>query len=188
MLNYRGLRARGLLVALALGLAPGAEAADAGEMALKQDQAIQALKNEVLGFAAEAQAIETDVLLPPHARASIYLSVKVSGLLLEEASVTIDDRPPEVYHYDGNDARALLNERSAQRLTRLLVSPGAHRIRVTFSGHYADDKKDAPPVTDTYEAIFDKDAREAVLEFTIARERRFSSRPRLSLKQWTPAS
>lgn len=188
MLNLRGLKARALFFALTLGAVSAAPAADGDEQALKQDQVIQALKSEILQFSAEAQGIETDVLLPVHARASIYLSVKVSGLLLEEASVTIDDRPPEVYHYDGNDARALLSERSAQRLARILVNPGAHRIRVSFSGRYADDKADAPPVTDTYEAIFDKDAREAVLEFTIARERRFSSRPRLSLKQWTPAS
>lgn len=187
MHNTRGLQAHGVLVALALSLAAPAFAAETDEQAIKLDQAVQALKEEVLEFNAQAQSVENEALLPAHARLSVYLGVKVSGLLLEEISVMIDDRRPEIYHYDENDARALLAEKSVQRIVRTTVTPGAHRVRVTFRGRYADDKENAAPVTDTFEAIFDKDQRPADLEFTIARERRFGGKPRITMQQWRAA-
>lgn len=186
MLITHGRRAHGVLVACVVGLLSPAFAAQNDAQALKLDQAVQALKDEVLEFNREAQAVENEVLLPAHARLSVYLGVKVSGLLLEEVSVMIDDGRPVVYRYDANDARALLNETSLQRIVRTPVAGGAHRIRVSFTGHYADDKEDAPPVTDSFEAVFDKGLEEAELELTIARERRLAGKPRLSMKQWRP--
>ncbi|SFF46934.1 hypothetical protein SAMN04488120_1058 [Fontimonas thermophila] len=157
---------------------------DISERAVRLDQTIQALKDETVELTREAQAIETDALIPEYERVSVYLGVGVRGLLLESVSVAIDDRAPEVYHYEEQDARALLAEHSLHRVLRTSVAPGPHRIRVSFTGRYADDKPDAPPVTSSYEAIFDKDHREAELEFRIVRASRFGNETRLSMKQW----
>jgi hypothetical protein len=184
MLDTRGRQARRALFAVACCLAAPAFASDTQEQALRLDQSVQALKDEVLEFNRAAQAIENDVLLPPHARVSVYLSLKVSGFLLDEVSVMIDDRRPEVYHYDESDARALLATDSLQRLARMVVPPGAHRIRATFSGNFADAKESDPPVTGEFEAVFDKQQSEAELELVIERERRFGGKPRLTMKQW----
>ncbi|HEY0973669.1 MAG TPA: hypothetical protein VGE57_04185 [Solimonas sp.] len=188
MLNRRGRKAFGLLVACLTGLLPPAFAAQAdaqtGAQSLKMDQVVQALKDEVLEFNREAQAIENEALLPAHARVSVYLGVKVSGLLLDEVSVMIDEQRPVVYRYDAADARALLNETSLQRILRTPIANGAHRIRVSFTGHFADDKAEDPPVIDSFEAVFDKGLQEAELELTIARERRIAGKPKISMKQW----
>lgn len=181
----RGRRASRLLLAALLPLPlAAAEAPDTAERAVRLDQAIQALKDEVVELSRDAQAIETAALIPEHRRVSVYLGVGVRGLLLSEVSVAIDDRAPEVHHYDEHDARALLAEHSLQRVLRTVAEPGPHRIRVSFTGRYADDKPDAPPVTNSYEAIFDKDHREAELEFRIERVSRFGNQTRLSMKQW----
>lgn len=184
MHDTRGLQARRALFAIACCVAAPVFAADIQEQAIRLDQSVQALKDEVLEFNRAAQAIENEVLLPAHARVSVYLSLKVSGLLLDEVSVMIDDRRPEVYHYDETDARALLAKDSLQRLSRLMVTPGAHRIRATFSGNFADAKADEPPVTGSFEAVFDKQQGETELELVIERERRFGGKPRITMKQW----
>ncbi len=186
MLNPRGRKALGALLVCFVSLLPNTVVAQADPQSMKLDQAVQALKDEVVEFNREAQALENEVLLPTTARLSVYLNVKVNGLLLEEVSVMVDEERPVIYRYDAKDARALLNESSAQRVLRTQVTAGAHRIRVNFSGHYADDKADAPPITDSFEAVFDKATEEAELEFTIARERRLGGKPRLSMKQWRP--
>ncbi len=187
MHNTRGHKAHGVLVAVALCLTAPAFAAETDEQAIKLDQAVQTLKQEVLEFNAQAQAVENEALLPSHARVSVYVGVRVGGLLLSEVSVMIDDRRPEIYHYDETDARALLHEKSVQRIVNTTLPPGAHRIRISFRGQFADDKADAAPVTDSFEAIFDKDQRPAELEFTIARERRFGGKPRITMQQWRAA-
>lgn len=185
MRSIRGRRASRLLFAALLPLPlAAAEAPDTAERAIRLDQTIQALKDEVVELSREAQSIENAVLIPAHQRVSIYLGVDVRGLLLREVSVAIDDRAPEVYHYDERDARALLAENSLQRVLRTTVAPGPHRIRLAYSARYADDKPDAPAVADSYEAIFDKDHHEAELEFTISRVSRFGNDTSLSMKQW----
>src|SRR5690606_17705273 len=125
---------------------------------------------------------ENEVLIPEAQRVSVYLSLGVRGFLLEKVSVAIDDREPEVHGYDDSGARALLASDSLQRLLRTAVAPGPHRIRFSFTGRFADDEEDVPPVTDVYEAIFDKDLRETELEFTITRASRFGDRIRAGMK------
>lgn len=156
------------------------------EAAIQLDQQIQALKDEVLEFNRRAQQTEDDVLFPAHSRMSVYLGVRVSGLLLKEISVSINERPAETYVYGDRDAKALLRKDHLQRLLRANIAPGAHRIRVAFTAQWADADADDPPLSDVYEAIFDKGQTEAELEFTIARESRVA-KPRLSMKQWRPA-
>lgn len=182
----RGRRAvRPLLVALfPLHAAAADQAADVAERAIRLDQTMQALKDEVIELTTEAQSIENTVLVPDHLRVSVYLRVDVAGLLLDEVSVAIDERDAESHRYDERDARALLSEQALQRVLRATVGEGAHRIRLNYRGHYADDGPEDPPVTGSYEAIFDKGDRETELEFTIARASRFGDELRTTMKQW----
>ncbi len=182
----RGRRALRLLLvaALPLHVAAADQAADVAERAIRLDQVMQALKDEVVELGREAQAVENAVVVPEHLRVSVYLRVNVSGLLLDEVSIAIDDREAEVYRYDEKDARALLSEHALQRILRTTAGPGAHRVRLSYRGKYADDKPEDPPVTDSYEAIFDKGAQETELEFTIARASRFGGALRTDMKQW----
>jgi hypothetical protein len=186
MLPSNCRKAAGSVLVALLVLAPGPLfSADAGfeERAQKLDQSIQALKKEVLDFNTEGQRIEDEILYPPHARLSVYLAVKVPGLLLKEVSVSLDNGPAQSFTYSDRDAKSLLAERHVQRILRANIGPGAHRIRLTYSGQMANAKADAPAVGDSYEAVFDKDTRETSLELVIARPNRLA-RAGISMKQW----
>ena len=164
-------------------IAAGPSAAELEEQTLKLDQAVQAFKKEALAFNTEAQTIEDEVLYPPHARLSVYLAVKVPGLLLKDVSVSIDNSPAQTFNYTDRDAKAMLSEGHLQRVLRSGVTAGAHRIRISYTGQMADAKEGAPPVGDSYEAVFDKDQRETTLEFQIARRTRLS-KAGISMQQW----
>src|SRR5690606_30819802 len=71
----RGRRAlRPLLVALLpLHAAAADQAADIAERAIRLDQTVQALKDEVVELTVEAQSIENTVLVPEHLRVSVYV-------------------------------------------------------------------------------------------------------------------
>lgn len=182
----RGCRLSCLLFIALLPLPAAAadQTQDTTERAIRLDQTIQALKDEVLDISRDAQSIENTVLAPEDQRVSIYVSLSVRGLLLDEVGIAIDDGAAEVHHYDEHEARALLAAHSAQRVLRTAVAVGAHRIRFTYSGHYADAKPEDAPVTGQYEAIFDKDYRESELEFAVTRASRFGDQARASMKEW----
>lgn len=187
MPTKRGLKALGVCLALVTSCAAWPASPDLAEQAVKLDQSVEALKDEVIEFNREASSTEVEALLPDHRRLNVYLRVKVPGLLLESFTVQIDDRQPEVHHYDDYDARALLNKDSLQRLLRVSTDVGAHKIKVAFRGRLADAKAEDPPVTDQYEARFDKTTYAGDLEFIIANESRFRGNPRLTLRQWRAA-
>ncbi|WP_157622995.1 hypothetical protein [Solimonas soli] len=187
MPRTRGLKALGAILALVSSLPAAAATADLDEQAIKLDQAVQALKDEVLEFNSDAAAVEVDALLPDYNRLNVYLSVTTGGLLLQEVTVAIDDKPAEIYHYDDFDSRAILEKNSVQRLLRVAAAPGAHQLRISFTGNYADAKAGDPPLTDHYSATIDKPAQATDVEFVISRESRFGGRPKLTMKQWRPA-
>jgi hypothetical protein len=183
----RGRRASRLLLMVALlplPLAAADQAADIAERAVRLDQVIQALKDEVVEFGTEAQSIEDTVMIPEHQRVSVYLRVAVAGLLLQQVSIAIDERDADIYDYDDRDSRALLSDTALQRVLRTTAGPGPHRIRVNYRGRYADDAPDAAPLTGSYEAIFDKDHKESELEITVSRASRFGGELRVDMKQW----
>lgn len=186
--RMRSIRGRRVPLLIAAALLPlslaAAETPDTTERALRLDQTIQGLKDEVIELTREAQDIESIALVPDYQRVSVYLRVGVRGLLLSEVSISIDDKTIDVYHYDEKDSRALLADNSLQRLLRTTVTPGPHRIRIEVVGKYADDKEGAAPTKAQFEAIFDKDEREAELEFAITRASRFGEELRIGLKQW----
>ncbi len=169
--------------ALVSGIAGADTQEQLDERALKLDQAIQALKKEVLDFNVEGQRAEDDILYPPYSRVSVYVAVRVPGLLLKQVTVSIDNAPAQTINYSDRDAKSLLSEQHMQRVLRANVGPGSHRIRFSYTGAMADAKADAPPIGDSYEAVFDKDSREAELELRIARPTRFS-KAAVTMKQW----
>jgi hypothetical protein len=160
---------------------------DLDQRALQLDQNVQALKDEVLQFNKQATETEVDSVLPDYLRLNVYLSVTSAGLLLDEVTVSLDDQPPEIYHYDEYDSRAILTKGSVQRLMRVAAKPGPHKLRISFTGKYADARPQDPPVTDRYSTTIDKTAQAADIEFVIARESRFGNKPRLTMKQWRAA-
>lgn len=185
MPTIRCRKAVGSLLAALLALAPIAVQAsvETDERALNLDQSIQAFKDEVLDFSREAQNIEDDVMYPAHSRLSVYLSVRIPGLLLKEVSVSVDQSPPQVITYTDRNARAMLADLHLQRILLASVTPGAHRIRFRYSGQMMDAKEGAPPVGGEFEAVFDKDSRETELEIVISRPNRLS-KAGISMKQW----
>jgi len=182
--RYKALAAS---LALTMSLPAAAATADLAERAIKLDQTVQALKDEVLEFNSAASAAEVDAVLPDYKRLTVYLSVKAGGLLLQDVTVKIDDRAPEVYHYDEFDSRAILGKDALQRLIRVAAEPGPHRLHVSFHGQFADAKDSDPLLGDQYDVTIDKPASATDVEFIIAKESRFGGKPKLTMKQWRSA-
>lgn len=180
-------QALGASLVFLLSLPAVAATPDTTERAIKLDQTVQALKDEVLEFNSEAASTEVDAVLPDYDRLNVYLSIKAGGLLLQDVTVTLDNHAPEVYHYDEFDSRALLGKNALQRLIRVAAEPGPHRLRVSFHGKFADAKDSDPVLGDQYEVTIDKPAHATDIEFIIARESRFGGKPRLTMKQWRSA-
>jgi hypothetical protein len=151
--------------------------------ALKLDQAIQGIKDEVLQFNRDATTLEQDSLYPAHSRTSVFVGVRLGGLMLREFSVSFDGGETQKFTYNDNEALAFLENKGLRRVVRVNLAPGAHRLRAEFSAQFADAKPDAAPITGSYEAIFDKTYSDANLELTLARATRMA-KPTLSLKQW----
>lgn len=174
-----------LLFALFVSVSGPLRAADTElqERALKLDQAIQDFKHELVAFNADAQHVEDAILYPDHSRLAVYLTVRIPGLLLKDVSVSLDNGPAQTLTYSDRDAKALLAEPHAQRILLANIAPGAHRIRLTYSGQLADAEPETPPVTGSHEAVFDKDHQPAELEFRISRPYRFAATG-ITLQQW----
>lgn len=179
-------RIRLMMVFFALAGTSAHAQSDAERRFSTLDQSIEALKETVVEINREALDIERSVITPDYRRLDVYLHVR-TGVVLDELTVTIDDQRPVVHHYTEADAKALLVNNSLQRLLSVGIEPGRHRIRVSFTGHALDGKADAPPLTDRYEAVFEKTEAPAELELVISRERAFSGGVKLSMKQWKAA-
>lgn len=176
-----------------------ADAESPRESAIQLDQSVQALKDEAVQFNRDAQIAEDEFLFPPQTRVSVYVSNSVPSLLLREVQVRIDGGAPTVYRYDQYDSRALLTPGALQRVVRVNVPRGAHRITASFSGRMASDEDGPDTVTGNLEAVFDKSLDPADLELAIRSQRSKravggirSTRvkgfgPRMELKEWRPA-
>lgn len=175
--------------AVLLAAATGVHAAKpvaTDDKALTLDQTVQSLKDEALQFNRDALFAEEQFLYPPQSRLSVYVSNSTKNLLLTEITVTIDADEAVTYRYGEIDSRALLAEGSLQRVILRNVDRGAHRIRVSFAGQYADAKSDANPVVGNYEAVFDKGLDPAELELQIQRSGRRIG-PGIKLTEWRAA-
>jgi hypothetical protein len=150
--------------------------------ALKLDQTIQGLKDQVLNFNRDATAVEQESLYPPYTRTNVFLGTRVSGLLVKEFSVTFDGAEPQKFTFDDTESLAFLLHKGFRRVVRLNLEPGSHRIRADFSGKFADAKPDAVPITGTLEAVFDKNYNDTDLELMIVRTG-FMAGPSITLQQ-----
>lgn len=179
-------RARASVLLACLPLLCAAAAGETGDTALAIDRELQALKSEVLDFNQRATSIESAFLYPDETRVAIYVGVKAPGLLIEDVVITVDDQPPTVRKFDVYESIAL-QRRGLYRALRLNTQPGRHRIRVEFSGRYADAKPGSPALRGRHEALFEKTIRPSDLEVRIAVPE-YGVPPVLSLHDWRPAS
>lgn len=153
------------------------------EDAIGLDQSVQALKDELVQFNRDAQLAEDEFLYPSETRLSVYLSNQVEGFLLQEVRVTIDAGAPVVYTYGEDDARALLHKNALQRLVRVNVERGAHRIKADFRGQRVDADEDDEPLIGNHEAVIDKALDPAEIELLIVPSTR-RRHPLMQLREW----
>ena len=159
----------------------GPEAPDEG--AIELDLAIQALKDEVIQLNRDAQLAEDSQLYPIATRLSVYVSTSLPHLLLQEISVSVDGGTPAVYRYQDRDARALLAADALQRVVRMNVGRGTHNIKVSFSGNFAEKKKEPEPVSGVFEGVFEKGIEPAEIELRIGSGRGRNSAV-VKMHQW----
>ncbi len=131
--------------------------------AIALDAAIQSLKDETLELNAELQRLEDDYAYPRHSALSVYIgSTPDNPALLGEVMVMVDDAAPVQYTYGENESRGLLKN-GLHRVMRANVAKGRHRVRVEFKGKPIDAAKTVP-VSESFEASFDKEEVEAEIE------------------------
>lgn len=150
--------------------------------ALKLDQTIQGLKDQVLIFNRDATTVEQASLYPPYTRTNVFLGVRTSGLLVKDFTVTFDGSMTQKFTFDETESLAFLQHKGFRRVVRLNLEPGSHRIRANFTAQYADAKPEAAPITGSLEAVFDKNYNDTDLELMILRPG-FMAEPSLTLQQ-----
>jgi len=156
------------------------------EEMLAIDQELQALKAEVLDVNQSALRTEAAFQYPDETRVSIYVGVQAPGLLVEDVVITVDDSPPTARKFDVVESIAL-QRRGLYRALRLNTTPGSHRIRVEFSGRYADAKPGVPAMRSRYEGIFEKTLRPSDLEVLISISA-YGKPATIRLRDWRPNS
>jgi len=131
--------------------------------AIALDTTVQDLKGLVLDLNVELKQLEDDYAFPQHSAVTIYVgSLQGLPIFLTEATVTLDDGKPVQYSFTEQEARGLLKN-GLHRLLRTNVTPGPHRLRVSFTGK-TFGAANAPHVTENFEATFTKGALESELE------------------------
>jgi len=178
-------RALRCLLVACLPLVSGvASAAASDDEMLAIDQELQTLKAEVLEVNQGALSTEASFLYPDETRVSIYIGVLAPGLLIEDVVITVDDSAPTVRKFDVVESIAL-QRRGLYRALRLNASPGSHRIRVEFSGRYADAKPGTPAMRGRYEAVFEKTVLPSDLEVLI-NVAAYGNPATIRLRDWRP--
>lgn len=183
-----GRRAKSILctaaVLASLALPVRGAVGDDADTAISIDQTIQALKDEVVLFQRDAILAEDQYLYPAFSRVTVFVSNEIPGLLLKELSVSIDGQPPVVHQYDEVTSRALLREASTQRLLRINLPRGQHKVRAQFVGHMVKSKEGEDPISASGEFDFLKDVEPAELELRITKGSRRRSSPALQIREW----
>lgn len=166
----RPFASKKLLAAACAGLFPVLVLAAAPPAATEADRELQLLKAESIDLTRELLALERSMLYPEQSLTSIYVSVKVSGFLLDSISVRILDTYQHAY--TNSEALALLKEGGWHRLARLRLEPGSYKVQASFKGHFFDARPGEPPMEGTVEAVFEKGRAELDLVLPIARNNR----------------
>lgn len=153
------------------GAAFGAVPTPPDENSLRLDQVAQGLKDETLQLNRDLLALEDPLLFPNRSRTTVYVAVKISGFMLSDISVSVDGAEPLRYRYSDSEQRAFLRK-GYHRLTRLPLTPGAHKLRAEFTGRFFDAPKQEPSVRGRLETVFEKGAAELDLVLPISRNSR----------------
>lgn len=101
---------------------------------IERDRVAEQLRLESIRFGAAAQAVEDDALYPDFTRTSVYLGVELPGLMVSEATIRINDRPPVTVEVNDTEAYALLQSGGLKRMLRANLPPGAHSVHVLVKG------------------------------------------------------
>ncbi len=166
-----------LMLAAAAALAAPMPA-PADKAAIKVDQDIQALKDVAVDVQRDLLTLDEALLYPDITRVSVFVGVKVSGFLLNEMTVSLDDGQKVTYKYTDSESKALLKN-GLHRLLRVNMQPGAHRVHAEFSGKFIDAQPKDPPIKGAVDRVFDKGLGPVDLVLPIARNTRLD-RPGLS--------
>jgi len=150
--------------------------------ALKLDQTIQGLKDEVLQFNRDATALEQDSLYPPYTRTNVFLGVRFGNLIVKQFSVSFDGGEAQKYDFEDVESLALLQNKNLRRVMSVNLAPGPHKIHASFTAQFADAKADAPPLTGNLDANFDKNYNNTDLQLMLVRTG-FLAPPSLALEK-----
>ncbi|MDT0498261.1 hypothetical protein RM530_12920 [Algiphilus sp. W345] len=123
--------------------------------ALKLDQQVGTLKNEVLQLNRALNAQEQALLYPAFSRTDIYVNIDVRGFLLTDMLVSIDGGTPFTFAYTERQSTAF-TDGGWHRLARTNVTQGPHRLHAEFTGHYITAKPGDPPIHGSLETSFNK--------------------------------
>lgn len=98
-----------------------------------QRQQISALKKATFERLRDLHAIDLGNQYPARTRVSVYLNLRLKNLELEKLSVRIDGTPVSSHKYTPEEL-AILKSGITQRLIRVNLAPGKHRLTLAFSG------------------------------------------------------
>ena len=126
------------------------------EAAQAMDRRVQDLKAETLGLMRDLAVSERQIRCPEHSCTTIYATVNVSGFLLDEIEIQVNQQRPVRKAYSGSESRAMLKLDGYHRVLQTNLDPGSHTLRTTFIGHFADAEVGDPPITGTIEQIIHK--------------------------------
>lgn len=119
---------RAVAVALALALAPPAQADEA------LDARVRALKQSVLELNRDLFLLEEELLFPSSTRLAVFLSLDVGEYFkLDSVSLKVDDKLVTHYLYTAREVEALARG-GVQRLWLGNVKNGKHEIIAVFTG------------------------------------------------------
>jgi hypothetical protein len=186
MSQYRRVSAwiKALAAAAALPLlaaaAPPPPGADPAELSL--DQRIQKLKESALDITWREEAIEKQFLFPAGTRISVYVGDTVTGMLLKQISVSIDNSAPVHYEYSELES-IVLQEQGLHKIVSINASPGTHSIHADFTAQYADAQPQDLPFSGRFDGSFDKTAQPAQLELDLVRDS-YQGKPALKFREW----
>lgn len=104
---------------------------------------IQKFKHETLNLKRRAQAQALAYGHPAYSRATLYLGVKLSDVVVQDVTLRIDGAPPVHHHYDRGTAIALIKHGLAP-LGVFKIDPGVHTLKVDvrYTRGDVDDKTD----------------------------------------------
>ncbi|MFQ5487933.1 MAG: hypothetical protein ACE5ET_05760 [Gammaproteobacteria bacterium] len=167
-----------ILLAAQLLAYPAAQAADDDPTFEHLGHALRGLQQEAVYLERDLILLEEQLLHPPAGRATLYVTVDPDlPLTLQSVQFRIDDDAPRSHGYDDSERQAL-RKGGAQRLQRINLPPGRHRLRIIVKGHLAE-----APFQSEASAPFTTGDAPVALRLQIGRDENGTA-PLLTLGKW----